>query len=303
MDFGVLVIDDEIEIARALKLILSSQYTTYIADNIDKMYEILSSKEIGLVILDYDLHAKITGIELAKNVKEIYPLVQIILFTGHSEYDIIRMALNSGAINSFMNKPISKDELIELVVKNYKIWEVNYMQFNRVIENIKMGETTNLDISRFGNSLPILNLLMKESMGVKKTESPQIAGINITLNDKLMYQEFIRDDLIVHNNLLFHGFIETIHKLGMQIFQQKEEDFKRLKLYDLDLFIKKSGDLIFSIFLINLGEFNEVIQSQLREFIEIIEDKISFESSLSKTSMFIHQQMKGINEIIAENLN
>lgn len=248
MDFSILVLDDEEEIGKAIELILSD-YKIHSFTKISAVRSYMEQNEVSLLIIDFDLNQEKTGIEVAQEMKSLYPLLQIILFTGNTEYVIIKNALNSGAISSFMNKPISNKELKNLVIENKKIWENNQLKLHEIIEKIKNNSVSDDDFKQFGNELPILNLLIKESIRIKESNVAQIIGINISRLGDIIMQEFLKNDMIIYNDMLFLGFITTVNKFGGQMFDSGDTlNVVRLNVIDLiNLQIKETNFTIFMI--------------------------------------------------------
>ena len=58
----------------------------------------------------------INGIDLSKKVREVFPLVKLIIITGYSEFDYAKEAANLGVIG-FISKPITLESIRELLMK------------------------------------------------------------------------------------------------------------------------------------------------------------------------------------------
>jgi len=78
-------------------------------------YEGIISDNPDLILTDIRVPF-ISGIELSKKVREIFPFVKIIIITGYSEFDYAKEAANLGVIG-FVSKPITLDSIKDLLSK------------------------------------------------------------------------------------------------------------------------------------------------------------------------------------------
>ncbi|MCY3411946.1 MAG: response regulator [Candidatus Heimdallarchaeota archaeon] len=275
MRTSIFVLDDEIEIGHAVRRILS-EYNVQISDSVEFARQYLENNQVAILIIDFELNQGITGIEMATELKERYPLMQIILFTGNTQYQIIKKALNSGAISSFMNKPISKDELISLVEQNIKNWEDLNHKLQKAIDAIKQGSVSNINLREFGNQTPLLNILLQESVKVKNKDYPQIIGISLidTKNDAIIMQEFLQKEMVIHDNFLFLGFIETVYKMGNQLFNKSETSLDMINLNQFTLANMVINNKAYTLFVANYKEHKESLESDLQSLIYTMDDNL-----------------------------
>ena len=75
----------------------------------EEAIELLKKIQPDILLTDYSLGG-MTGMELARVVKEEYPLVKVILLSMHDEAHIIKAALKQG-IDGYMLKNIAQEEL------------------------------------------------------------------------------------------------------------------------------------------------------------------------------------------------
>ena len=78
-------------------------------------YDGIISDNPDLILTDIKI-PYINGIELSKMVREIYPLVKIIIITGYSEFDYAKEAANLGVLG-FISKPITLENIQSLLEK------------------------------------------------------------------------------------------------------------------------------------------------------------------------------------------
>jgi two-component system KDP operon response regulator KdpE len=109
----ILVIDDEIQIRRLLRISFESeQYEVLEAQNANEGLLLTIEKKPDLIILDLGL-PDYSGINLLNKIREFAKLPVIILSVKNNEKDIIE-ALDSGA-DDYMTKPFNTGELLARV--------------------------------------------------------------------------------------------------------------------------------------------------------------------------------------------
>jgi len=112
---SILLVDDEEMVLRALRRMLAKQeWDVDTAESGDQALEIMRQKPISLVISDQRM-PDMTGLELLRTVKDLYPDTVRIILTGYAEMDVVVKAINQGEVYRFMTKPWNNAELIETV--------------------------------------------------------------------------------------------------------------------------------------------------------------------------------------------
>lgn len=115
MKYTVLVVDDEFELRRALieKVDWQSAGFEVIgeAENGIEALECIESLEPDLIITDIKM-PMISGLELAKRIREIRPAAQIVILSGYDSFEYARTAIEYNII-SYLLKPISSSEMTE----------------------------------------------------------------------------------------------------------------------------------------------------------------------------------------------
>lgn len=106
----VLVIDDEKDILSFLKIFIDKQgYTTLTAESGEQGLAVFESEKPDIVISDIRL-PDIDGFQVIQKIKSISPFTEVILMTGHGNYDIAIQALREGA-RDYLEKPIALYQL------------------------------------------------------------------------------------------------------------------------------------------------------------------------------------------------
>ena len=109
----ILVVDDEPEICRLLKMLLTKEkYEVITAPNGEEALKILNSTLFDLMILDMLLPG-IGGYEIIKQVrdKSLQKLLPIMIISGNTSKEDEIAALNAGA-DYYVRKPFENNELL-----------------------------------------------------------------------------------------------------------------------------------------------------------------------------------------------
>ncbi len=109
----VLIVDDE-EIVRAScrKLLKPRGYRVSEAENAGSALKLMETMSFDLVLSDLKL-PDTSGIELLKDIKEVYPDTEVILMTGYGTVSTAVEAIKLGAYD-YVEKPFRPDELVSL---------------------------------------------------------------------------------------------------------------------------------------------------------------------------------------------
>jgi len=117
--YKLVIVEDEYDVRqRLVKLVEKSGCNFGIVAEYETgidAYDGIISDNPDLIVTDIKI-PYINGIELSKKVREIYPLVKIIIVTGYSEFDYAKEAANLGVVG-FISKPITLDNIRDLLVK------------------------------------------------------------------------------------------------------------------------------------------------------------------------------------------
>ena len=101
----ILCVDDEQTILTSLiRLFRKEDYKVHTAINGKEALSVLEETPIDLVISDYRMPG-MSGIELLKEVKELYPGTIRMILSGYADFNNVVEAINEGQIYRFCNKP------------------------------------------------------------------------------------------------------------------------------------------------------------------------------------------------------
>jgi DNA-binding NtrC family response regulator len=106
----MLVDDEERFLSTTKKLLMRKGYDVITASNGSEALEALAIQTIHVVILDVKMPG-MDGITTLKEIKRRFPLVEVIMLTGHATVESAIDGLKSGATDYLM-KPADVDELV-----------------------------------------------------------------------------------------------------------------------------------------------------------------------------------------------
>jgi DNA-binding NtrC family response regulator len=87
MAISVLLVDDEEAFVQTLaKRLTLRRFNVYTASRAERLYSTLDENLIDVVVLDVKM-PDLDGIEATQTIKNAYPLIEIILLTGHASLD------------------------------------------------------------------------------------------------------------------------------------------------------------------------------------------------------------------------
>ena len=138
-DFNVLLVDDETEFLETLvKRLKKRRLNISGVKSGEEALVVAGERGIDVVVLDVRMPG-IDGIQTLKKLKEINPLIEVIMLTGHASLEVAVEGMESGAFDYLM-KPIDIDELlykIEDAYKKKKIQEEKITSMERMRDSLK----------------------------------------------------------------------------------------------------------------------------------------------------------------------
>lgn len=114
----ILIVEDEIENQRYLKLILKKNYDTDFCDTKSLMFDLLNKNEYDSIIMDISLKNGYTGIDLITELKRKteYKNIPIICLSAHAYGEQRKKAEQLGA-EAYLTKPVSNKVLLDTLEK------------------------------------------------------------------------------------------------------------------------------------------------------------------------------------------
>ncbi|MFO7600281.1 MAG: response regulator [Candidatus Desulfacyla sp.] len=114
----MLVDDEERFLSTTKKLLARKGYEVLTAASGLEALQILASQTVHVVILDVKMPG-MDGMETLQEIKRRFPLVEVIMLTGHATVESAVEGLKSGATD-YLVKPTDVDELLEKAVEAFE---------------------------------------------------------------------------------------------------------------------------------------------------------------------------------------
>jgi DNA-binding NtrC family response regulator len=117
--FSVLLVDDESEFLDTLvKRIKKRNVDAHGVASGEEALAFLNRKPVDVVVLDVRMPG-MDGIQALREMKQRYPLIEVIMLTGHASLEVAIEGMELGAFD-YMMKPIDIDELLYKLQDAYK---------------------------------------------------------------------------------------------------------------------------------------------------------------------------------------
>jgi two-component system nitrogen regulation response regulator NtrX len=152
MALDILIVDDEKDIRALIAGVLQDEgMNTREAGTPDEAFAAVKSRLPSLVILDIWLQgSKIDGLQILKQLQADYPLLPVVMISGHGNIETAVRAIKQGAYD-FIEKPFEADRL--LVVINRAL---EAARLKREIAELKVRAGGDYELT--GNSASIVQL-------------------------------------------------------------------------------------------------------------------------------------------------
>jgi type II secretory ATPase GspE/PulE/Tfp pilus assembly ATPase PilB-like protein/FixJ family two-component response regulator len=126
--YRILFVDDEQNVLNAMRRIFRQEnYTILTALSGSEALQLLQKEPVHILISDHRM-PEMTGAELLRKIKELYPQTIRIMLTGHADVNAVMGAVNEGAVYKFITKPWNDEDLrltVSLALEQYDLIEEN----------------------------------------------------------------------------------------------------------------------------------------------------------------------------------
>ncbi|KKU12481.1 MAG: Signal transduction histidine kinase [Parcubacteria group bacterium GW2011_GWC2_45_7] len=123
-EIQVLFLDDEESIIDGVqRLFMREAFGILATTSPDKAREALAKEKIKVVVSDQRM-PEIAGVKFLREVKEKYPDVVKILFTGYTDFSAAEEAINIGEVYRFISKPWKTAELLSTIRQSIEHYDL-----------------------------------------------------------------------------------------------------------------------------------------------------------------------------------
>lgn len=166
---NVLVVDDDLDVLTAMRLLLKSIVNEVVVEkNPNNIISLIKKQKFDIIILDMNFNGLVNtgneGIYWLNKIKEIDSEASIILITAYGDLDLAIKSLKEGALD-FLVKPWKNEKLIESI--------------REILEKKKSGKPRKEEILLSGNEILGESDAMKEVFLKIKKIAPTEANILI----------------------------------------------------------------------------------------------------------------------------
>ena len=146
MRVGIFIVDDHYLVIEGIRSLLHNEKTIDWmghATNAASCLDFLKHQQPDIILMDVNLPDK-SGIELCKEVKQLYPSMLVLGLSTFNQHAIIRNMMDNGA-SGYVLKNASKEELLEainLLIKGEKYFSID------AAEALKEAEAQSLLLTR-----------------------------------------------------------------------------------------------------------------------------------------------------------
>lgn len=117
--FSVLLVDDEEDfLATVLKRFKKRKINAAGAGNGEDALKCLDRNPVDVVVLDVKMPG-MGGIQTLREIKKRFPLIEVVMLTGHASMEVAIEGMEIGAFDYLM-KPVDIDELLYKLQDAYK---------------------------------------------------------------------------------------------------------------------------------------------------------------------------------------
>ena len=109
----VLVIDDDFTVRQSLLFILKERYYIHCEKGALQGIKCLAQNKVDVIIMDIRM-PKIDGITALKEIKSLYPDIEIVIMTGYADVETVRKSIRYGAFD-YLIKPFDIHEVHAVV--------------------------------------------------------------------------------------------------------------------------------------------------------------------------------------------
>lgn len=110
----VLIVDDELEVGKALKRLLRRQYQVELSTDPVEALALVSAFQPDVVLSDYRMPG-MNGAEFLARVRQVSPLSLRIIISAFADLDAVLASVNEGEVCHFLKKPWDDVQLLALL--------------------------------------------------------------------------------------------------------------------------------------------------------------------------------------------
>jgi PAS domain S-box-containing protein len=224
-DYRILIIDDDLDFASSLKLILENEnYQSLLAHSEKEALEVIGKNAVDLALIDIRL-GQDDGIELLPKLKEIQPDLLCVMVTGFGSIETAVQALNNGAYD-YLRKPVNPGELLATLRRGFE--KIRLVQEKQVMAGTLNEIEQQIEASFNQAAIGIAHLSLKgawltcnnkfcQIVGYEQEELLKISIFDTTHPDEVPNTRKMIDQLLTANVQYFSSETQYLRKDGLPV--------------------------------------------------------------------------------------
>lgn len=270
LDYRILIIDDDLDFAASLRLILENEnYQPLLAHSEEEALEVIGKNAVDLALIDIRL-GQDNGIELLPKLKAIQPEVLCVMVTGFGSVETAVQALNNGAYD-YLRKPVNPDELLATLRRGFE--KIRLIREKKTVEGALSESEQQIKASFQQAAIGIAHLSLKgtwltyndkfcQIIGYEREELEETSIFDITHPEEVSNVQKMINDLLGDNVQSFSRETQFLRKDGIPVWVN----------VTISPVSSPSGEpLYFILFLENITkrrEIEEMLQSLVKDLAE-----------------------------------
>lgn len=111
---NLLLVDDEEDFLKPLEKRLARRgFKVFAAADGEEALGVLGRETVDVVVLDYKMPG-MNGLDMVRAIKDLKPLVEVIMLTGHANMEVAMSGMEVGAFD-YLIKPCDLDSLVHKI--------------------------------------------------------------------------------------------------------------------------------------------------------------------------------------------
>lgn len=260
MALEVLVVDDEMDIRDLISDILKDEgYTSRTVANSTQAFKAIAERTPGAIILDIWLQGSdLDGLGILEIVKKQYPLMPVIVISGHGTIETAVSAIKMGAYD-YLEKPFTHDKLM-IVLKR----ACESAKLRR--ENIDLKSKV-IDKTEFIGTAPVTSRLKSEIDKVAPTSGRIMihgsVGSGKELTARLIHKKSKRAN---GSFIVFSPTSMSASKIQQELFGEMDRQEKG-SVFDKRLSVLEAANNG-TLYIDEVGDLPGIIQNKLLKFLK-----------------------------------
>ena len=267
----ILYVEDNKDTQSELKELLDELFLcTLTANNGKEGLKTLKTTNVDLILSDINM-PKCNGLDMIRNIKQIYPQIPTILLSGYGNSEHLLKSIEIG-VNKYLMKPMNKEKLFQSIEemaylinsrKKYKLEQIGLSKnikmiaIAKLLDNLSHQWRQNLSIISTSVSAVLLNENMKVS-------SNYVKKLLLNVNEQVKQMDNLLKDLFDNYNKEYNIQQIKLNKLVHSSLNPFQSSIEKNNI-DIHLDIKEEITLF-----TNVESLKQVLHNLIENAIESI---------------------------------